>query len=146
MSRKVALPSEERVRQALAELTAEADATGRQPTVLGLARHLGLANATFWRHFPGIAEEVRTAARSHHPTGTDTPADNRYNELRRKNAELRRTNTELSEHLALAVANIQRLTLENHQLRQELEATSKVTLLATRRSPSGGASGGQSES
>ncbi|MFJ5104866.1 hypothetical protein [Streptomyces sp. NPDC088554] len=135
MSRKVALPSEEQVRQALAECTAEAEATGRQPTVLGLARQLGLANATFWRHFPDIAEEVREAARSHRPAGPGARGADHYGELLKKNAALRRANTELAEHLALAVANIQRLTLENHQLRQELEATAKVTVLPARRAP-----------
>jgi AcrR family transcriptional regulator len=129
VSRKVALPSEEQVRQALAELTTEATVTGRRPTVLGLARRLGLANATFWRHFPDIAEEVRSTARSHRPVPTGPRADDRYDELQRKNVELRRTNTELSEHLALAVANIQRLALETHQLRQELEVAAKVTRL-----------------
>jgi hypothetical protein len=133
VSRKVALPNEEQVRQALAELTAEAETAGRQSTVLGLARRLGLANATFWRHFPDIAEEVRDAARSHRPADGNPLGGDRYSELVKKNASLRRSNTELSEHLALAVANIQRLTLENHQLRQELEAAAKVTALPVRR-------------
>jgi hypothetical protein len=37
------------------------------------------------------------------------------------------SNHELAEHLELAVANIQRLTLENHRLRQQLETATKVT-------------------
>lgn len=130
MSRKVALPSEEQVRQALAEVMDEAEATGRRPTALGLARRLGLANATFWRHFPDIAEEVRAAARDRRPAGGDSRESDRCGELMKKNAALRRSNTDLSEHLALAVANIQRLALENHQLRQELEAATKVTSLS----------------
>jgi AcrR family transcriptional regulator len=138
MSRKVALPSEEQVRQALIELTTEAETAGRQPTVLGLARRLGLANATFWRHFPDIAEEVREAARSPRPAGPGPRGSDRYDELLKKNAALRRANTELSEHLALAVANIQRLTLENHQLRTELEAArgvSRLDAVPSRRQP-----------
>ncbi len=135
MSHRVALPSEEQVRQALAELTAETARAGRRPTVLGLARSLGLANATFWRQFPDIAEEVRDHARSHHPAGADTPHGDH---LRRPAQEERRAaanNTELSDHLASAVANIQRLTLENHQFRQELEAAAKVTRLSARTYP-----------
>jgi len=34
-----------------------------QPSVLALARRLGLSNATFWRHFRDIATEIR------HPVG-----------------------------------------------------------------------------
>ena len=66
MTARVQLPSEAQVRQALTELTAQVG-TGPPPTVLALARSLGLANGTFWRHFPEIAREVadqrRTAAR-----------------------------------------------------------------------------------
>lgn len=130
MSRKIALPTEEQVRQAMGELAAEASATGRRPTVLGLARRFGLANATFWRHFPDIANEVRHATRTR--VGADPPGASRYEELKNKNAELRRANTDLTEHLALAVANIQRLTLDNHLLREALETTQKVTRLPSR--------------
>ena len=52
--------------------------------------------------------------------------------LQHKNAELRGANTDLTEHLALAVANIQRLTLDNHLLREALETTQKVTRLPSR--------------
>jgi hypothetical protein len=38
-----------------------------------------------------------------------------------------RENKILANHLDLAVANIMRLTLEIHQLRRELEATSNIT-------------------
>jgi hypothetical protein len=130
VSRKIALPTEEQVRQAMGELAAEASATGRRPTVLGLARRFGLANATFWRHFPDIANEVRHATRTRE--GTDPPGASHYEELKNKNAELRRANTDLTEHLALAVANIQRLTLDNHLLREALETTQKVTRLPSR--------------
>ena len=130
MSRKIALPTEEQVRQAMGELAAEASATGRRPTVLGLARRFGLANATFWRHFPDIANEVRHATRTRE--GADPPGASRYEELKNENAELRRANTDLTEHLALAVANIQRLTLDNRLLREALETTQKVTRLPSR--------------
>lgn len=131
MSRKIALPTEEQVRQAMGELAAEASATGRRPTVLGLARRFGLANATFWRHFPDIANEVRHAA-TRTREEADPPGASHYEELKNKNAELRRANTDLTEHLALAVANIQRLTLDNHLLREALETTRKVTRLPSR--------------
>lgn len=135
MSRKVAVPTEQQARQALAELTAETESAGRRPTVIGLARRLGMANPTFWRHFPDIAEEVRATARAQTP-GPGAPGAGPCRELEKKNAALRRANADLTEHLDLAVANIQRLALENHQLRGELEAATKVTPLPTPRSPS----------
>ncbi|MCA1705417.1 MAG: hypothetical protein LC808_20035, partial [Actinobacteria bacterium] len=39
---------------------------------------------------------------------------------------------ELAEHLELAIANIQRLTLDNHHLRQQLHAATKITHINTR--------------
>ncbi|WIX83478.1 hypothetical protein QRX50_23325 [Amycolatopsis carbonis] len=47
--------------------------------------------------------------------------------MQEHNAKLRRDNQTLHEHLNLAVATIMRLTLENAQLREELEAAAKVT-------------------
>ena len=64
MSRKVDLPNEDQVRQTMAALIEEALADGTRPTVLDLARHLNLTNTTFWRHFPEIAEELRTVVRN----------------------------------------------------------------------------------
>jgi hypothetical protein len=50
--------------------------------------------------------------------------------LHRNNGRLRATNQDLAEHLELAVANIQRLTLEHQQLPHQLEAAINVTRLA----------------
>ena len=56
----------------------------------------------------------------------------RFNQLKRENDELRRDKHELVENLELASANIQRLSLANHQLRQYLEAATKVARIVTR--------------
>ena len=131
MSRRIPLPSPDAVEQAKTDILAEAHTAGRRPSVLALARHLGLTNATFWRYFPDTARDVAEHRRSAAPppagnnTDHDTP-------LRQQIANLRRTNHALTEHLDLAVANIQRLTLDNHQLRQELEAATNVTQLHPR--------------
>ena len=129
MTARVQLPSEAQVRQTLSELAARPGAG--QPTVLALARSLGLANGTFWRHFPDIAREVadqrRTAARLGRTTSPQQqPGDNNPpSEL----ARLRRTNRELSDQIEVAIAHLQRLTLENHTLREELEDSRKITRL-----------------
>ena len=131
MTRTIRLPGEDDVHAAKAELVAQAHASGRRPTVIALARRVGLTNPTFWRHFPDVAREIAALGRTP-PATTPTSPPHRLLELEQRNADLRRTNQNLTEHLELAVANIQRLTLDNHHLRQELEAAAKVTHLDPR--------------
>lgn len=131
MSRQTALPSHKDVHLAIKQLT---EATGKPPAVLALAGHLGLANTTFRRHFPDITADL-IQQRSANPTGADPAATTPFQRLQRDNAHLRSTNHDLTEHLALAVANIQRLTLDNHQLRYQLEAATNITRIDTRHRP-----------
>lgn len=124
MSRAVHLPTEAAVQAARGDVCAEAARQGRRPTVTTLARRVGLTNATFWRHFPQLARDLVDDAR-HPPKSppvagdTVTPAD--------RIANLTRENRRLTDNLDLAVANIARLTLENHQLRQAVESATNVT-------------------
>jgi AcrR family transcriptional regulator len=126
---RVQLPSETQVRQALTELAAQPGAG--PPTVLALARSLGLANGTFWRHFPEIAREVadqrRTAARLDRTTSAREISGhgNPPSDL----ARLRRANRELTDQIEVAIAHLQLLTLENHTLREELEHSRKIARL-----------------
>jgi hypothetical protein len=99
--------------------------TGKPATVLALAGTLGLANTSFQRHFPEIATQLRQA-RSKIPAGHDAAEVGRFHQLKHDNDELRHDKHELAQHLDLALANIQRLTLENDQLRRHLEAIAKV--------------------
>lgn len=129
MTRRTVLPSDDDVQLAIKQITEDA---GKPPTVLALARHLGLANTTFRRHFPDITTEL-TQQRSPAPAGPDpVAAASRFEEIQRENTELRRARRELAEHLELAIANIQRLTLDNHHLRQQLHAATKITHINTR--------------
>jgi hypothetical protein len=99
--------------------------------VLALARHLGLANTTFRRRFPDITTEL-TRQRSPAPADSDPVVASRFEKIQRENTELRRARRELAEHLELAIANIQRLTLDNHHLRQQLHAATKITHINAR--------------
>jgi AcrR family transcriptional regulator len=126
MTARVPLPSEAQVRQALAQLAASPGAG--QPTVLALARSLGLSNGTFWRYFPEIASEVAGQRRATPRPGPaastpDRPGGNPAGEL----ARLRRANRELTDQIEVAIAHLQRLTLENHALREQLEHALKIT-------------------
>lgn len=128
MSRRVDMPTDDDVRQAMLEYIDEARDAGTRATVIGLARRLNLSNGTFWRQFPGIAAELKSAT-ANTPPGTRT--DDRT-ALRADNARLRRDNAALSSDVELAVASIQRLTLENYALRSQLEAAAKVVAIPKR--------------
>jgi hypothetical protein len=131
MSRKLDLPVRGQVLQVLADL---ASASGRPPSVVALARRLGLTNATFWRHYPDIAREVAAQRRASPSQSSDPDTYSRPgDDLRAQIAQLREANQALTEQLDLAIASIQRLSIENHQLRQDLEAAAAVTHLPNRR-------------
>lgn len=131
MTRRADLPHDDQVHAALEHLTQTA---GRPPTVLALARHLGLANTTFRRNFPDITAHL-TRRQSQSAPRTDPAGTSQFEQLKRDNGALRRTNHELTEHLELAIANIQRLTLDNHRLRHALENAGKVTRIASATRP-----------
>lgn len=132
MSRRVALPSETEIREALTRLSVAEPA--EPPTVIALARCLGLTNATFWRHFPHIAQEVadlrRTSLRSHRPADAPAPAGESASSVV---AQLRNDKARLRRQLEVAVAQIQHLTLKNRALREELERVTKVVRISPNR-------------
>lgn len=130
MSPRVPLPTDEQIHRALDELTA-ADHAGRPPSVLALATHLGLANTTFWRHFPDIARTTTEARRRRPAQSTSSAPEPDTNRI----AELRRANRNLTQQLQVAMASVFQLTTENHQLRTELETATSVHPLHPTRSP-----------
>lgn len=99
-------------------------ATGRVPSVLTLARHLGLANTTFRRRYPDIVVRLRTSPL--------TAPDIEPRQVDSDVTRLRQRNRELSDTLALAVSSIQRLSIDNRSLRQQLEEATAVTHLPRR--------------
>jgi hypothetical protein len=103
------------------------DICGR-PTPAGVARHLGLANTTFRRRFPHIVAELAAPTSDRQPSSS-RPARTSYDQLNDDNARLREHKRELAEHLEFAVAQLQRLTLDNHQLREQLETERQITRL-----------------
>ncbi|MFJ5668477.1 hypothetical protein ACIQAR_22570 [Micromonospora chalcea] len=124
MTRKIDRPGPAQVHQALAELTAET--AGPPPSVVALARRLGLSNTTFWRYYPDIARDVADARRAARASAPHHSEPRQRDQLQAQTAELRRAIQQLTEQLNLAIANIQRLSIENHHLRRQLEAASKV--------------------
>ncbi|PKV88210.1 hypothetical protein [Streptomyces sp. TLI_146] len=132
------LPSPTRVDQALDELLNTCRSSGRQPSVLDLARRFGLSNTTFRRNFPEVVSKIAAARRPQEaPVAPEGPSPN--DRLIARNAKLRRANRELTATVNLAVAQIHRLSVENRQMRAELEAATGVTHLSdhipSRRTP-----------
>lgn len=130
MSRKIDLPDQAHVRNIMADMLAAAAAGGARPSVLALARRLGLSNATFWRHFPDIATEVRQAASvAMVPASGENRCLGRCEEQAAHNARLRRENARLTDQLEAAFGHLRRLTVDNAQLRRDLEAARAITRL-----------------
>jgi hypothetical protein len=130
MTARPPMPSQQAVRDALHDLRAEAETTGRHPSVLALAARVGLPNTTFRRSYPDICAELTAAPQR--ATSSTTAAATTYEKFAHAHARLRQDHNALKEHLELAIANIQRLTLDNHELRQALEATRNITRLPDR--------------
>lgn len=132
MSRRKPAPDEARVRETLAQMRAEAQSGATRVSVLGLARRLGMSNATFWRNYREIATEIRQAPET---SGESARASQPRNEakLADRNASLRRERDTLAGQLEAALAHLRRLTVDNARLREELEATRAVSRLDTAR-------------
>lgn len=112
MTRRVELPSEDDVHRTLAKLRSD---SSRPVTAHALATRLGMTNSTFWRWFPQIAQSVaderRQTLRTYKSQPTPPPRGTG------DEAKLRSEIGTLRDQLQLAVATIQRLSLELHDLR-----------------------------
>ncbi|MGF0319209.1 hypothetical protein [Nocardia fluminea] len=124
MANHTHLPTEATVRDHLAELRQR---TGRTPSILALASRVGLSNTTFRRHFPDLCAELRANRRPAGDLAAGTEATEAYDRLHDDNQKLAARNRDLAADLDLAIAHIQRLTLENDQLRRQLHAARTVT-------------------
>lgn len=100
--------------------------------MLGLARRLGISNATFWRNFREIATEIRQAPAPAAQPAAGGPAA-RAPGLDEQNSRLRRERDQLAGQLQAALAHLRRLTTDNARLRSELEAARGVSRLDTAR-------------
>lgn len=111
------LPTAETVRTAMDTVLAEATAHGRCPTISAVERHLGIAHATFYRHYQDLITDyfqprARTASEHSSPaTGAPENAEATVQRLRRENTDLRRT-------IDLYTDTIRQLALDNDALRR----------------------------
>ncbi|MCT6779853.1 hypothetical protein LXH09_24730 [Streptomyces sp. CS7] len=130
MTRRVPDLPEALVRKHLQQVLDACRESNTRPSVLMLARSLGLTNTTFRRRFPEVAREI-----SEHRTAPSTPRGGltEYDKLIARNAKLRRRNRDLTAQLALAAAQVQHLALRVAQMREALESQAKVSRLADQR-------------
>lgn len=124
MSRRVLLPTELQIAETLAALRREQPA--KPPTVVAVADRLGLTNATFWRHFPDLCQEIADARRR--AVGTQPVPNRSPDDVDQRTilARLRDNNSRLERELEVAAAEVQRLTLENRALIAHAQQASKV--------------------
>lgn len=123
MTRPVTLPTREGIQSALTQLRTEAD---RPVTARALAERVGLTNSTFWRHFPDIAQQVANDRRDRLRQTSETRSPELANQSDDHERRLRDENTALRAQLELAVAHIQRLTIENALLREQTESVAGI--------------------
>jgi hypothetical protein len=98
--------------------------------VLALAGRLGLANSTFRRNFPDVVAELAATPRPAAATAAAaTAAADAFAALQADTARLRGAHRDMAEHLDLAVAAIQRLSIDNDRLRAALDVAQHVTRL-----------------
>lgn len=107
------MPGDDDVRAMLTQLRDDAGHGGRQPSVLALARRLGMANTTFRRNYPGVVAELAQPAAAR---PLPESAVSRYQQLQQASTQLRSDNQQLRHDLGIAAAVIQRLTLDNQRL------------------------------
>ncbi|GGW53524.1 cell division protein ZapB [Streptomyces griseoloalbus] len=113
-----ALPDANTVRAAMDTVLADAAAHGRRPTLTAVERRLGLAHATFYRHYGDLITRYfqpripRPAAAVGDSTAeADETAALTVRRLRQENTELRRT-------VEVYAEMIRQLAIENDALRQ----------------------------
>lgn len=121
-ARRIALPNLAEVQAAIATERAE---SGRDPSVPGVARRLGLANTTFRRHFPASAPS--SPLRTPHRRVVTPPGPTARPRTRPRGYG--RPNRELTEQLEFALAAIQRLSIDNARLIEALHQARSVTRL-----------------
>ncbi len=127
------LPSETEVRAAMDQTLEHSEHTGKRPTIADVERKLGIAHATFCRHFTALTDtyfKPRAAELRKRPVNT-TGAD--AETIQQTMQRLRRENTDLRKLAQLYAEQIRQLTLDGHDLTLQGEQLSGVTRIGTSR-------------
>jgi AraC-like DNA-binding protein len=129
----IRLPSEIEVRAAMDQILLHSKHTGRRPTIADVERKLGMAHATFCRHFAALTDtyfKPRAAELRKRPIDT-TGAE--AETIQQETQRLRQENTDLRKLVQLYAEQIRQLTLDRHDLTLRVEQLSSVTRIGTSR-------------
>lgn len=125
-------PDDEQVRAAMDQVLAEADSSGRRPTVTAVEERLGITHATFYRNYPDLIDwfkqqvaVLRDAAKPSRTTSGSDPAEIM--------ARLRRENEDLRRLVKIYAESIRQLTVDNTALRTAVNDQAGITDLAAHR-------------
>jgi DNA-binding transcriptional ArsR family regulator len=118
------MPADAEVRAAMTHLIKHATPAGTRPTATALAARLGISRPALYRHFRPLVEELLTTASSHEETRRRRIRD-RDGEI----AKLRRERENLRRHVELYEEIVRQLTVENDQLKRQLEDQAEVAHL-----------------
>jgi hypothetical protein len=125
------LPTSANVQEAMAQVLAEAAATGRRATISAVERQLGLPHATFYRNFADLIQQFQQQTSPPNTTATPTnghaqdgPAET-IRRLRSENEDMRRT-------LRIYAEAIRQLTTRNEELADQLHRQTSITTLGPR--------------
>ncbi len=129
----IGLPSEIEVRAAMDQILERSAHTGRRPVIADVERKLGVAHATFCRHFTALTDtyfKPRAAELRKRPIDT-TGAEAQT--IQQAMQRLRQENTDLRKLVQLYAEQIRQLTLNRHDLTLQVEQLSGVTRIGTSR-------------
>ncbi|MFD3952294.1 hypothetical protein C0R01_07035 [Streptomyces albidoflavus] len=126
--------TDDEVQLAMNLVLREARETGRRATITAVERRLDVKHATFYRNFPHLitwfqeqADAQRNTPQQEQDTKRKKAPEDAIAELRRENAQLRRT-------LGIYAEALRQLTLDYAEVRSQAQQTAHVTDLVAHRS------------
>lgn len=123
----ICLPSESEVRAAMDQILGCSEHTGKRPTIADVERKLGMAHATFCRHFTALTDtyfKPRAAELRKRPIDTTSAGAETIQQVMQR---LRQENTDLRKLVQLYAEQIRQLTLDRHDLTVQVQQLSGVT-------------------
>jgi AcrR family transcriptional regulator len=127
VSDREVLPGDGEIRAAIAHLLEQAASGNGRPTATALAIRLGISRPALYRHFRSAVDELLAAA--------STREETRHRRIRDRDTEivrLRREKEDLRRHVECYEEVIRQLTVENEQLKRQLENQMGITQIGTR--------------
>lgn len=112
----------------MASVLAESAASGRRATITSVEARLGVTHATFYRKYPALIDWFHTQQTNRRSVIPGFETESTTQTL----IHLRHDNSDLKKLVAVYAGAIRHLTLDNAELRTQLEEISGVTTLRPR--------------